>query len=118
MQFHKVIPKLINSLDLKLNNKSNKRIRFQTSVFRSDLFNCSNTYIVVKGTVTGNGNGNSAGFNRKVRLKICAPFTSHITKINNTLIDYADNLDILMPMYNLFEYSKSYSKASESFLKI
>ena len=39
-----------------------------------------------------------------------APFISCITKINNTLVDNADDLDIAMPMYNLIEYSKNYLK--------
>ena len=42
------------------------------------------------------------------------PFTSCITKINNTQIDYAEYIDIVMPMYNLIEFSDNYSKRSGS----
>ena len=48
-------------------------------------------------------------------LQLCAPFVSCISKINNTLIDNAEDLDIVMPMYNLIEYSKNYSKTTGSF---
>ena len=43
-----------------------------------------------------------------------APFISCISKINNTLIDNAEYLDVVMPMYNLIEYSKNYRKATGS----
>ena len=43
-------------------------------------------------------------------FKNYAPFISCITKINNSLVDNADDLDIVMPMYNLIEYSKNYLK--------
>ena len=48
--------------------------------------------------------------NRPLILKIIAPFISCITRINNELIEDADDLDIVMPMYNLLEYSKNYRK--------
>ena len=50
----------------------------------------------------------------KVAFKSNAPFVSGISKINNTLIDNAEDLDIVMPMYKLLEYSKSYSKTTGS----
>ena len=46
----------------------------------------------------------------KVIFKNCAPFTNCISKINNTQIDNAEYVDIVMPMYNLIEYSDNYSK--------
>ena len=52
---------------------------------------------------------------KKLAFKNNAPFVSCISKINNTLINNAEDLDILMPMYNLLEYSKSYSKTTGSF---
>ena len=48
--------------------------------------------------------------NRPLILKNNAPFVSCITKINNELIEDADDLDIVIPMYNLLEYSKNYKK--------
>ena len=47
-------------------------------------------------------------------FKNCAPFTSCISKINNTQIDNAEYIDIVMPMQNLIEYSDNYSKTSGS----
>ena len=47
-----------------------------------------------------------------VIFKNCVPFTNCISKINNTDIDNAKYIDIVMPMYNLIEYSHNYSKTS------
>ena len=49
-----------------------------------------------------------------VTFKNCAPFTKCISRINNTDIDTAQDIDIVMPMYNLIEYSDNYSKTSGS----
>ena len=83
-------------------------------MLRSDLCDSSDAYIVVKGksTVT---NPNNDAYDKKWAFKNNAPFLSCISKINNTFIDNADNLDVLMPMYNLLEYSKNYLKTTETF---
>ena len=52
--------------------------------------------------------------NKKVVFKNCAPFTDCISEINNTQVDNAKDIDIVMPMYNLLEYSDNYSKTSGS----
>ena len=52
--------------------------------------------------------------NRFLAFKNNAPFTNCISKINNVLIDNAEDLDIVMPMYNLLEYSKNYRKTTGS----
>ena len=52
--------------------------------------------------------------NKKVIFKNCAPFTNCISKINNTQIDNAQYIDMVIPMYNLIEYSNNYSKTSGS----
>ena len=52
--------------------------------------------------------------NKKVIFKSCAPFTDWITEINNTQVDHAQQIDIVMPMFNLIEYSHTYSKKSGS----
>ena len=49
---------------------------------------------------------------KKIAFKNNAPFASCISKINNTLTDNAEDLDIVIPMYILLEYSKSYSKTT------
>ena len=46
----------------------------------------------------------------------CAPFIKSITKIDGTTIDYAEDLDLVMLMYNLIEYNSNYSGTTESLL--
>ena len=85
-------------------------------MLRSDLFDYSDAYIVVKGTVdllaAGANEYNKAG--KENAFKINAPFRSRISKINNTLIDNAKDLYIVLSMYNLLEYSDNYSMTSGS----
>ena len=57
---------------------------------------------------------NSDEQDKDVTLKNCAPFTKCISRINNTDTDNAQDIDIVMPMYNLIEYSDNYSKTSGS----
>ena len=99
----------------------NKSIRFKTPMLRSNLCDYSDAYILVKGTttVTAPGVNNNANNirdkrNRPVILKNNAPFVSCITRINGELIEDADDLDIVMSMYNLLEYSKNYRKTIRS----
>ena len=90
--------------------KPNKQIRFKTSMLRSDLCDYSDVYIVVKGDITltkTNGRGIINTRNRFLVFKNNAPFTNCISKINNLLIGNAEDLDIVMSMYNLLEYSKN-----------
>ena len=93
--------------------KPNKHIRFKTSMLRSDLCDYSDAYIVVKGKITVTRPG-SIMYDKKLALKNNAPFTSCISKINNTPIDNAEDLDIVKPMYNLLEFRK-YRKTTGSF---
>ena len=74
-------------------------------------------YILVNGkiTVTSQNNVIRDKKNRPLILKNNAPFISCITRINGELIEDADDLDIVMPMYNLLEYSKNYRKTIGSF---
>ena len=96
----------------------NKQIKFKTSMLRSSLCDYSDAYILVKGNITVNNtaaDGAAANnTNKKVIFKNCAPFTDCISKINNTQVDNAKDIDIVMPMYNLIEYSDNYSETSGS----
>ena len=74
-------------------------------MLRSDLCDYSDTYIVVKGEITVTNQDNNA-YDKKLAFKNNAPFTSCISKINNTLIDNAEDFDVVMSMYNLIEQSK------------
>ena len=77
-------------------------------------------HILVKGTITITGMGNDAAArqaderDKGVTFKNCAPFTKCISRINNKDIDTAQDIDIIMPMYNLIECSDNYSKTSGS----
>ena len=94
--------------------KPNKQNRFKTSMLRSDLCDFGDAYIVVKGMTTDTRPGRIM-YDKKLALKNNALLTSCIFKTNNILIDNAEDLDIVMLMYNLLEYSKSYRKTTGSF---
>ena len=96
----------------------NSQIKFKTTILKSSSCHYSDAYILVKGTINVN-NTAAAGAavnntNKKVIFKNCTPFTNCISEINNTQIDNAKDTDIVMPMYNLIEYSDNYAKTSES----
>ena len=106
-------------------------------LLRSDLCDFSDTCVVVKGditvtkktftaddinapndtaanaTVTNNASDNAFG-DKKLAFKNNAPFINCISKINGVKNDNAEDLDVVMPMYNLLEYSKNYRKTTGS----
>ena len=87
-------------------------------MLKLSLCDYSDAYILVKGTITVNNtaaaDADANNTNKKVIFKNCAPFTNCISKINNTQIDNSKDIDIVVPMYNLIEYSDNYSKTSGS----
>ena len=93
-------------------------IKFKTTMLRSSLCDYSDAYILVKGNISVNNiaaaDAGANNTNKKVIFKNCAAFTKCISRINNTDIDNAQDIDIVMPMYNLIEYSDNYSKTSGS----
>ena len=78
-------------------------------MLRSDCFDFSNAYIVVKGTITVT-NPDDAKRNKSIAFKTNAPFINCISKTNSVQIDNAEDLNVVMSMYNLFGYSKNYKK--------
>ena len=90
-----------------------KEIRIKTPMLRSDLCDFSDAYIVVKGDITVEGNNNGNKSNKNLVFKNNAPFINCITKINGIKIDNAEDLHVVMHMYNLLEYSKNYKKQQE-----
>ena len=76
-------------------------IKFKTTMLRSNLCDYANAYILVKGTITITGAGDDDAAkqlderNKGVIFKKCAPFTQCISRINNTDIDNAQDLDIV-----------------------
>ena len=95
-------------------------IRFKTTMQRSNLCDYADAYILVQGTITITGAENDDDGkrfderNKSLIFKNCAPFTKCISRINNKDIDNAQDIDIVMPMYNLIEYSDNCSKTSGS----
>ena len=87
-------------------------------MLKSSLCDYSDAYILVKRKITITGAGDDAAArqaderDKDVAIKNCAPFTNCISGIDNTQIDNAKDIDIVMPMYNLIEYSDNYSKTS------
>ena len=82
-------------------------------MLRSDLCDFSDAYIVAKGTISVTA-PDDAERNKSVVFKKNAPFINCISKINRVQIDNAENLDVVMPMYNLLEYSKNYKETTGS----
>ena len=87
-------------------------------MLKFSLCDYSDAYILVKGTSSVNNTAAQGAAanntNKKIIFKNCAPFTNCISEINNTQIDNAKDIDIVMPMYNLIEYSDNYAKTTGS----
>ena len=119
---HAKVPRFITQKWIEVQSQSgntyntSKPIRFKTSMLRSDLCDYSDAYVWVKGKITITNPNDNANFNKELTLKNNAPFISCISKINGVLVENAEDLDIVMPMYNLLEYSKNYEKTSVSLL--
>ena len=96
----------------------NSQIKLKTTMLKSSLCDYSDAYILVKGTISINNTAAQGAAanntNKKLIFKNCGPFTNCISEINNTQIDNAKDIDIVMPMYNLIEYSDNYAKATGS----
>ena len=97
-----------------------KQIKFKTTMLKSNSGDYSDAYILVKGKITITGAGNDVAArqaderDKGVAFKNCAPFADCNTKINNTEVDNCQDIDIVMPMYNLIEYCDDYAKTSGS----
>ena len=98
-----------NNTDNGERNEDSTTVKFETKVIKSSLCDYSDAYIFVTGDITAAG----GDANTRVAFKNCGPFTKCITHVKDEHIDGADNLDIIMPMYNLIEYN-DYSDTSKS----
>ena len=102
-------------------NTNSQIVKFNTTMLKSILYDYSDAYILVKGRISITGAGYNAAArqtderNKGVIFKNCTPCTNCISEINNTQIDNAKDLDVVMPTYNLIEYSDNYSKTSRGF---
>ena len=99
-----------NNTDYGEGNENSTTVKFETKVIKSGLCDYSDACILVTENITVTG----GDANTRVAFKNCAPFTKCITHINDEHIDNADNLDIIIPMYNLIKYSDNYSYTSGS----
>ena len=76
-------------------------IKYDTRVLKPNLCDYAEAYILVDGKIRAA----NANVNTKLALKNCAPFTKCNLEINDEHVNTAENLDIVMPMYSLIEYS-------------
>ena len=106
--------------DLRETYNTNSQIKFKTSISRSSLCDYSDAYILVSGFIPITGAGADDAVkrldekNKGVTFKNCAQFTDCISEINNSQVDNAKYIDVVMLMYNLIAYSDNYLKTSES----
>ena len=96
--------------DQKTTDYGMKPTDYETKVIKSNLCDYSDAYILVTGNITATGGVAST----RVAFENIARFIKRITHINDEHIDNVDNLGIIMPMYNLIEYSHNYSDTSRS----
>ena len=92
------------------------KITFKTSMLRSDFCDYSDAYIVVKGRITANEDNDDQARNKKLIFKNNAPIRSRTSKMNNTFVDNVEDLDNVMAIYNLLEYSENNTIISEVWL--
>ena len=90
-----------NNTEYGLGNGNEKTIKFETKVIKAFLCDYSDAYVLVTGDTTAADDD----ANIKVTFKNCAPFTKRITHITDEHVGNVENFDIIMPMYNLTEYS-------------
>ena len=87
-------------------------------MLKSSLCDYGDAFIRVRGNISVNNtaaaDAAANNTNKKLIFKNCSPFTKCISESNNTNVDDAKDIDIVMPMYNLIEYSDNYSKNSGS----
>ena len=88
------------------NGEDGATIKFETKVINSNLYDYSDAYILVTRNIQ-NKPANSV-----VAFKNCAPFCSWDVTINDEQVEKAEDLDIVMPMYNLLEYSDNYQNST------
>ena len=90
---------------------SNSQNRFKTMMFKSDLWDHSDSYILVKGTITvpktaaAGAAANNA--NKEVIIKNCAPFADCMSEISKTQVDNAKGIDVVMSICNLIECNEN-----------
>ena len=85
-------------------------IIYNTELWKCNLFDYNDAYILVKGDIIA-----AAPTATQESFKNCASFPKRITKIGGTTTDDTEDLDLVMSMYSLMEYSSKYSETIGSF---
>ena len=91
-------------------NENDSIIKFETKVNKSNLCDYSDAYILV----TRDIKIADVAANTNAAFKNCAPFKRYVTHVDDVHVETAENLDIIMLMYNLIEYSDNYADSSGS----
>ena len=112
MKSQYLLQKVVDSQTAKLKYKQSDTIKFETETIKSSLCDYSDAFILVTGNITVAAN-NDTDF----VFKNCAPFSACTTEINDTFVDKSKHIYIVMPMYNLIEYSDNFSDTSGSLLQ-
>ena len=100
--------------DSRQSHNTNSPIKCKSLMLRSSLCDYSDAYILFKGTISiaKQTEANPNNGNKELVFKNCAHFTDCVSEINNTQINTAENIDVVIPIYNLIKYSDNYSKTS------
>ena len=88
-----------------IGDENDSTIKSEAKVIKSNLCDYTDAYILVTGDIKVTG----IAADTNVAFKNCAPFTRCAAHINDKHVETAENLDIIMPMFNLIEYSDNYS---------
>ena len=99
-----------NNRQYGVGNENDSTIKFETKVIKPNLCDYSDGYILVIGDIKVT----NIAADTNVAFKNCPPFTRCVTHVNDEHIETAENLDIIMPVYNLIEYSDNYPDSSGS----
>ena len=91
-------------------NENDSTIKFETKIIKQNFCDYTDAYILV----TGDIKVANVAPNTNVEFKNCDPFTRCVTHINDEHVETTENMDIIMPMYNLIEYSDNYADSSGS----
>ena len=93
-----------------LGNQNDSTIKFSTETLNPFLVDYSDAYILINAGVRVVGGNNNA----KIEIKNCNPFTRSATHLNDEHIETAENLDLVMNLYNMIEYSDNFSDSTAS----
>ena len=92
-----------NNIQYGNGDENGSTIKFETKFIKPSLLDYSHAYVLVTGDITVV----DVAAITNVAFKNCAPFRRYVTHINDEHVETAENLDIIMPMYNLLEYLNS-----------